>query len=164
MIIKEVESFLNHVEKYLNTRDIEKRNRALDYFNKESRNISIQIENLRKAHYMTMGVESRYLKEIDRIRDAFHGKLNSICGGEDWEDFIRKTNDEIKSKNHEYALIKLNNLLSKCKNYCGNIISFENKSSNPKVIDGIIIGEKGKVSLKSFLTKSKHIRVKIFPI
>lgn len=164
MTIKEFEPFLNHVETYLNARDIERRNRSLDYFNRESRNISIQIENLRKAYYLTMGVESRYLKEIDRIRDSFHGKLNSLCGGENWEDFIRKTDDEIKLKNHEYALLKLNNLLSKCENYCGNIISFENNSPNPNVIDGIIIGEKGKVSLKSFLAKNNHIRVKIISI
>ena len=164
MIVKEFEPFLNYVENYLNTKDIEKRNRALDYFNKESRNISTQIDNLRKAYYLTMGVESRYLKEIDRIRDAFHGKLNSMCGGEDWEIFIRKTNDEIKDKNHKYALLKLNNLLSKCEFICGNIISFENNSPNPSVIDGIIIGEKGKASLKSFLAKNNHIRVKIFPI
>lgn len=164
MVIEEFGSFLNYVETCLNARDIERRNRALDYFNRESRNISIQIENLRKAYYLTMGVESRYLKEIDRIRNAFHGKLNSLCGGEDWEDFIRKTDDEIKLKNHEYALLKLNNLLSKCENYCGNILFFENNSPNPNIIDGIMIGEKGRVSLKSFLAKNNRIRVKITPI
>ena len=164
MIIKEFEPFLTYVENYLNAKDIERRNRVLDYFNRESRNISIQIENLRKAYYMTMGVESRYLKEIDRIRGSFHGKLNSMCDGEDWEDFIRKTDGEIKDKNHKYVLLKLNNLLSKCESLCGNIISFENNSPNPSVIDGVIIGEKRKASLKSFLAKNNHIRVKIFPI